>query len=84
MDMAEPKSNINRRSFLGHSLAASGAAGLIKAAAAEEPTTSPAGTAANAAANAEAMPLGTLGNARISRLLLGGNLIGGWHALAVT
>ena len=76
--MAQSNSNINRRSFLGHSLATAGAAGLITAAAADEPTTPPGGTAANAAASADAMPLGTIGNVRISRLLLGGNLIGGW------
>ena len=75
--MAQSNSNINRRSFLGHSLATAGAAGLINAAAADEPTTQPAGTAAGAAANVDAMPLGTIGNTRISRLLLGGNLIGG-------
>ncbi|HUU89623.1 MAG TPA: hypothetical protein VM238_00280 [Phycisphaerae bacterium] len=66
--MSEPKS-VSRRAFLGGSLAAAGALGAMAV-----PTTS---TAAATPAPADAMPCGTIGKARISRVLLGGNLISG-------
>ena len=66
--MSESKS-VNRREFLGGSLAAAGALGAMAV-----PTTS---TAAATPAPADAMPCGTIGKARISRVLLGGNLISG-------
>jgi hypothetical protein len=66
---------IARRSFVNRSLAAAGLLATSAAGRAEDaapPPPAPAG---------DAMPFGMLGKARISRLLLGGNLIGGWmHA----
>ena len=63
----EGPTSIDRRAFLNCSLAAAGAL----AAPGQDAPAKP----------AEAMPVGTIGKAKISRLLLGGNLIGGWmHA----
>ena len=67
--MSEPKS-VSRRAFLGGSLAAAGALGAMAA-----PST--ASAAAAKPAEGGAMPCGTIGKARISRVLLGGNLISG-------
>jgi hypothetical protein len=75
---------VRRRDFLGGSLTAAGVAGAaacvglgrMTAAAAESaaPTASP-------SASSEPMPHGTIGKAKISRLLLGGNLVSGFmHA----
>jgi len=68
--MSEPRP-LNRREFLGSSLAAAGALGAMAA-----PTTS--GAAAKPApSDSGPMPCGMIGKARISRLLVGGNLISG-------
>ena len=78
--MSEPK-RISRREFLGGSLAAAGAMGLVagaaRAGAAPAAATGPAGTPSPAAAP-ESVPCGTIGKARIGRLLVGGNLISGY------
>jgi hypothetical protein len=64
--------DMDRRTFLGASLASAGALGAAGGeTAARQETQEP----------KPAIPLGTIGKAKISRLLLGGNLIGGWmHA----
>lgn len=81
--MSEPQ-RVNRRDFLGGTLATVGIAGAMagspggrrQAGAAE-----PAAESAPGAAPAEAMPCGMIGKAKISRLLLGGNLVSGYmHA----
>jgi len=66
--MSEPKS-VSRREFLGGSLIAAGALGAV--------AVPPACGAAATPAPAGAMPCGMIGKARISRVLLGGNLISG-------
>lgn len=71
---------VSRRDFLGGSLTAAGVAGaatcaglsLATAAAAES-----APPAASSEATKDAMPYGMIGKAKISRLLLGGNLVSG-------
>ena len=70
--MSESK-NVSRRQFVGTTIAAAAAAGIAKndvMAALED----------NAKQDAEfnGMPCGFLGKAKISRLMLGGNLIGGY------
>lgn len=88
--------HVTRREFLNRSVAAAGAASVAGAtaypsAAAETPPTSatpsPATTAANAgnavtsADPSEKVPCGQLGKAKISRVMLGGNLVSGFmHA----
>ncbi len=84
--MPEEKT-VNRRRFINQSLAAVGTAGIAAAAAASNPTPpaaptvkpreKPAGKAATESGTAK-LPLATLGKARISRVLLGGNLISGF------
>ena len=71
--MSQPNS-VNRREFLNHSLAAAGTAGLAAGASAQgaEAKTAAAETAA------AGFPVGMLGKAKISRLMLGGNLISGF------
>ncbi len=82
--MSESK-NVSRRNFLNQSLAVAGAAGAaagigtegrVQAAPAESgPAT------ASPAAEPETIPCGKIGNVRISRMLLGGNLVSGYmHA----
>ncbi|MBE3069658.1 MAG: hypothetical protein IMZ66_05415 [Planctomycetes bacterium] len=78
--MAE-SGHVSRRGFMSRSLAAAGALGV--AAAADGPqraqaAPAPAGAEAKPAAGAGGLPCGTIGKARISRMLLGGNLIGGF------
>jgi hypothetical protein len=81
--MSESKP-LRRREFLSTSVAAAGALGLVAGAAgvakaAETPAT-PAGPAAQVkppAPDSKTVPCGTLGKARISRMMLGGNLISG-------
>ncbi len=76
---------LNRRRFLGKSLAAAGAAGAAAGARAAD---APPATGRQAAAPREQsgpapgdMPCGMLGSVKISRLLLGGNLVSGYmHA----
>ncbi len=79
--MANSK-DVNRRGFLTESLAAAGALGVAAGAGGGNATSAapaapkpPAGPAPDAP---DAMPLATIGNARISRLLVGGNLISGY------
>lgn len=80
--MSEPES-ISRRGFLERSLVAGTAAAVTGAvgpgpAKAEEPAEPAAGAAPP---DPSAMPMGTIGKVKISRMLVGGNLIGGWmHA----
>jgi hypothetical protein len=75
---------LGRRDFMNRSLAAAGSAGAIylsrgPATRAEHPAVEAPVPAASSTREAIAsMPYGTLGKARISRLLLGGNLIGGY------
>jgi len=80
--MSLPNS-VSRRDFLNQSLAVAGTAGVMAGTGA----VAPAGEemAANgdqgrpkAQANVASLPCGTLGSTKISRLLLGGNLIGGY------
>jgi hypothetical protein len=68
--MAEHE-NVNRRDFLNRSLAAGAGAAALGAAGAPgaDDTSSP---------DDSAMPYGKIGDVKISRLLLGGNLIGGY------
>lgn len=75
----------SRRSFLGTSVAAVGAGGAILGAGlagtspAAEETPDPA--AKQPAAEPKSMPFGMIGNLKISRLMLGGNLVSGYmHA----
>ncbi|MBC8870317.1 MAG: twin-arginine translocation signal domain-containing protein [Planctomycetes bacterium] len=81
--MSESK-NVSRRDFLNQSLAAAGAAGVAGIGA--ESVAGAAQADAKAATPSpstddEAIPCGRIGNAKISRLLLGGNLISGYmHA----
>ena len=77
--MSEPL-RVSRRDFLGGSLATVGVAGAIAGAGlgrsqarAAEPATTP--TTSEPAA--QVIPCGTIGKAKISRLLLGGNLVSG-------
>ena len=72
---------LSRRRFLGSSLAAAGATGAITAAgatrrasAAQAETDAP---DKPAQPNAPGMPYGMLGNVKVSRLMLGGNLVSG-------
>ncbi|QEH34892.1 hypothetical protein OJF2_34370 [Aquisphaera giovannonii] len=80
MSNADP---VGRREFLNQSLAVAGAAGLLPgaaAAAAPRPDADDAKKPRAAAAPeaAATIPRGSLGRAKVSRLLLGGNLIGGY------
>jgi len=78
--MAE-SGHVSRRGFLSRSLAAAGALGVAAAADGDTPAqAAPAPTAAEAkpAAGAGGLPCGTIGKAKISRVLLGGNLISGF------
>ena len=75
--------HVSRRRFLGGSLAAAGMASAIgassmaNAARAAEGESDAAASTAPAPAAAESMPYGMIGKAKISRLLLGGNLVSG-------
>jgi hypothetical protein len=66
----------SRRDFLNQSLAAAGV--LAGQVAATPPVAAAAGDQPGARSKAITLPCGTLGTAKISRLLLGGNLIGGY------
>ena len=69
---------VSRRDFLSGSVAAAGAIGLAGAGGmAPAAAPAPGAEAKPPAADARMLPCGTLGKARISRMLLGGNLISG-------
>jgi hypothetical protein len=72
--------HLSRRNFVGGSLAAAGAAGAALTGMAGKRL--PAQTAgAGSKADDTAMPYGTIGGVKFSRLMLGGNLVGGFmHA----
>lgn len=77
--MSTPKS-VSRRDFLNGSLATAGAAGALAAVGANAAAAAPPDTKEEDAASAGKqtdMPYGKIGDVRISRMLLGGNLIGG-------
>jgi len=68
--------SLNRRAFLGRSLAASAGGALAMGAGAPLAAAGrPAGAPAGPAAGADAMPQGRLGGLRVSRMILGGNLL---------
>jgi len=76
--MSQPE-KLNRRSFLNQSLAVAGAAGAGKLTLANQPAQAEETKAAKPAS--APLPYGMLGKAKISRVLLGGNLISGFmHA----
>ena len=75
--MSDPKP-VSRRQFLGGSLAAAGAFGLAAGAAAGARPPKAATEPAAPPANAAKVPCGMLGKARISRMMVGGNLISGF------
>jgi len=69
---------ISRRGFVKSSILASAAVPLALRAE-PDPTTKPATPAqAEPGPNPAAMPMGNIGNQPFSRLMMGGNLIGGW------
>jgi hypothetical protein len=69
---------ISRRGFVKSSLLASAAVPLVVRADTNS-SLSPTGTAASAALpSRETMPMGKIGGQEFSRLMMGGNLIGGW------
>ncbi len=71
--------DLTRRHFLGSSLVAAAGAGITQSSSQAKAEDQPAAQADSA--DPDAMPCGLLGKARISRLLLGGNLISGYmHA----
>jgi hypothetical protein len=75
--MSQPD-QLTRRDFLNQSLAAAAAvttAAALGAPAAAQPSTAP---ATGPTASVSSIPLGTIGKAKISRLLIGGNLIAGY------
>lgn len=65
---------LNRREFISHSLLAT--VGATVASSAAEPASSP--KSADPAPAASTMPEGQIGKLSVSRLISGGNLIGGW------
>jgi hypothetical protein len=74
------KSALSRRGFLNQSLAAAGTAGALAGAVAPAAEQGQGVTSVKPVEPVKptALPCGKLGSARISRLLLGGNLIGGY------
>jgi hypothetical protein len=76
-----PPNTVNRRDFLNQSLAVAGTTAVLSGsvtAAPQDDATARKEPAAGTPARAALLPCGTLGRAKISRLLLGGNLIGGY------
>src|SRR5215471_7923086 len=70
--------HISRRGFVKSSLLASAAVPLaLRAGSNTSPTTAPSDAGAAPSAR-EAMPMGKIGGQPFSRLMMGGNLIGGW------
>jgi hypothetical protein len=72
-----PSRPVRRRDFLSGSVAAAGAIGLAVGAAVEGAARAAAAGAATPAPDAVTVPCGMLGKAKVSRVLLGGNLISG-------
>jgi hypothetical protein len=71
--------SVNRRDFLGKSLVAAGSAGIAAASLGATPQASAAGDSPQASqVKVPGLPCGTIGKARLSRVLLGGNLIAGY------
>ena len=76
---------ISRRGFVKSSLVAAAAAPFSLRGQTTPATTTPAPTSAPGANTGEKMPAGRIGGQEFSRLMLGGNLIGGWaHARDLT
>jgi hypothetical protein len=79
-----PWNQVSRRDFLNQALAVAGAAGAASGLAGAAPTLEPPpeqkpGPVDSAGPHVRGtMPSGTLGGAKVGRLLLGGNLIGGY------
>ena len=71
------KHRIDRRHFLGSSLVAAGAAGGLLGAAGEPLATVAEGAAPPEKPGPGGMPYGMLGKAKVSRLMVGGNLVTG-------
>jgi hypothetical protein len=71
---------LSRRSFVGDSVAALAVGGAALGAAAETPRApQPAGASPpSPKSHPSGMPYGMIGKAKISRLMLGGNLVAGW------
>ncbi|WP_165226724.1 hypothetical protein [Aquisphaera insulae] len=69
---------VRRRDFLNQTLAAAGTAGILAGSAAAAPPDGAPAAKPPQAAEAAKVPCGTLGRARISRVLMGGNLISGY------
>jgi hypothetical protein len=74
--MTKPES-IHRRDFIHQSLVVTGTAGIVSTALGSTPEAEDVQTPTPAPDSADLLPCGTLGKARISRVMLGGNLIGG-------
>lgn len=81
--MSQPQ-RVSRRDFLGGSLTTAGVAGVLAGTGLRSGQTVAGESAKEPAASdsaADAMPCGMIGKAKISRLLLGGNLVSGYmHA----
>lgn len=82
--MAESE-NVSRRGFLNQSLAVAGAAGIAAGIGAESlahaASADSEAAAPSPSGDGDAIPCGKIGNVKISRLLLGGNLVSGYmHA----
>jgi hypothetical protein len=75
--MADGK-NVSRRDFLAGSVAAAAALSGVAGAARAADAPGAAGAGPAPAAGAKTLPCGTIGKARLSRMLLGGNLISGY------
>lgn len=71
------ESRLNRRNFLGGSMAAVAAAGAATGVAAEKASSPAAGSPPAVEPHPTGMPYGMIGKAKISRLMLGGNLVTG-------
>jgi hypothetical protein len=74
--------NINRRGFLGDTLTTAGIAGAAASIGLSDQPSQAADADRDAAASSDDLfPCGTIGKARISRIMLGGNLVSGYmHA----
>jgi hypothetical protein len=73
--------SVNRRGFMQQSLTVVGSAGIASTISDQQHQSAQAAEQPGGAADARPMPVGQIGDVRISRMLLGGNLIAGWmHA----